>query len=140
MAVTSAFTISNTVVTVNGRQITDWGADGSGISEEAINPKRRLLQGQGGNALILERIAPGRRVTIKVRSGSADSAFLHGLYASGAIITYTRSQVGALETAIGTEGIILSEEAVSRVNVDSISDDTFVMEFNLWDSVKGGES
>lgn len=125
---------------MNGRQITDWGADGSGISEEAINPKRRLLQGQGGNALILERIAPGRRVTIKVRSGSADSAFLHGLYASGAIITYTRSQVGALETAIGTEGIILSEEAVSRVNVDSISDDTFVMEFNLWDSVKGGES
>lgn len=140
MTLSRAFTISNSVVTVNGRQITDWGADGAGVTEEAINPKRKMVQGQGGNALMLERIAPGRRVTIKVRSGSADSAFLQGLYVSGAIITYTRSQVGALETAVGTEGMIVSEEAVSRVSAESVSDDSFVMEFNLWDSVKGGEA
>lgn len=140
MTMSRAFTIANTVVVVNGRQITDWGVDGSGVTEEAINPKRKMVQGQGGNALILERVAPGRRVTIKVRAGSADSSYLHGLYTSGAIITYARSQVGALETAVGTEGMIMSEEAVSRASTESVSDDTFVMEFNLWDSVKGGEA
>lgn len=85
------------------------------------------------------RINPGRRVRLEVRPGSPDSAFLQGLNASGAIITYTRTQVGALENVIGTEGVIVTDSAVTRGGSTSIGNDVFEFEFNIWTSIKGGE-
>lgn len=139
MAMSQALTTNNTVVTVNGRRITDWGTSDTPISEEPIDQKRTLVRGMGGNATMLERINPGRRVTLNVRPSSPDSAFLHGLYESGAIITYSRTQVGSLENAIGTEGVSINESQVTRGGSTSVSDDVFVFEFNVWQSIKGGE-
>lgn len=139
MAITTAFTIENTVVTVNGRQIEDWGNADPAFSDEPIDQKRTMMRGLGGNAVVLERSNPGRRVTLNLRPGSADSAYLHGLYQSGAVITLTRTQIGATDGAIGTEGIMTQEQAVTRAGATSISDDVFVFEFNSWNSSRGGE-
>ena len=139
MAVTQSLATGLTVVTVNGRRITDWGQSDSPIVEEPIDQKRSLVRGLGGNGAILERINQGRRVTLSVMPASPDSAYLHGLYESGAIITYTRTQVGSLESSIGMEGISINENQVARGGAGSFSDDTFVFEFNVWQSVKGGE-
>lgn len=139
MSVTQAFTIENTVIMVNGRLISDWGEADPAYSDEAIDPKRRLVRGLGGNATILERSNPGRRVTLNLRPGSADSAFLQGLYLSGAVITLTRTQIGAIDGAIGTEGVMVQEQTVTRAGGQSISDDVFVVEFNTWASMRGGE-
>lgn len=136
MALTKNLTVANTVVTVNGRRLTDWGESETPITEEAINPKRIMRSGQGGNAVMLERVNPGRRVTLRLNPGSADAAFLHGLYVSGAIITYTRTQVGGLENSVGTEGFIETEDPVGRAGT-SVTDDSFTMIFNIWESLKG---
>ena len=97
------------------------------------------MRGLGGNATILERSNPGRRVTLNLRPGSADSAFLQGLFLSGAVITLTRTQIGAIDGAIGTEGVMVQEQTVTRAGGQSISDDVFVVEFNTWASMRGGE-
>lgn len=137
MAITSALTTANTAITVNGRLITDWGESANPINEEPIDPKRVLRRGQGGNAVVLERVNEGRRVTLSLNPTSADSAYLHSLYLSGAIITYTRYQIGSAETAIGSQGVIINESAVGRGGASSVSDDMFVIEFNDWVSTKG---
>lgn len=137
MALVQSLAVSNTVVTVNGRRITNFGQAETPINEEAVNPKRMIMPGQGGGAVLLERVNPGRRVSLSVLPGSADAAFLHGLYTSGAIITYTRTQIGSLETSIGTEGVIITEESEGRGGT-SVTDDVFTMQFNIWESMKGG--
>ncbi len=139
MAITTAFTIENTVVTVNGRAISDWGNSDPAYSEEPIDTTRNLLRGLGGNATVLERKNPGRRVTLNLRPGSDDSSYLHGLFLSGATITLTRTQITALDACVGTEGILTQEQALTRVGHSQISDDTFVIEFNTWTSTRGGE-
>lgn len=138
MAISTAFTIENTVVTVNDRPISDWGNSDPAYSEEPIEPKRNFPRGLGGNATVLERTNPGRRVTLNLRPGSDDSAFLHNLYLKGTTITLSRNQISALDGCIGTEGIITQEQGLTRVGFSQISDDTFVFEFNLWASQRGG--
>lgn len=137
MSISSAFTIANTVVTVNGRAIDDWGSADPAFTDSPIDPKRVLVRALGGNATVLERINNGRRVTLSLRTGSADASYLHALYMSGATITLTRSQVGSIDSAIGTEGVIVNEPDVSRVATSQISDDVFEIEFNVWESTKG---
>ncbi len=139
MAITKAFTIENTVVTVNGRQISDWGQADPAYSEEPIDTKRNLLRGLGGNATVLERKNPGRRVTLNLRPGSDDSAYLQGLFTSGDTITLTRTHITALDAAVGTEGVMTQEQALTRAGHTQISDDVFVIEFNTWTSTRGGE-
>ena len=139
MAIAQAFTIENTVVTVNGRLISDWGASDPAYSDEPIDTKRNLIRGLGGNAVVLERTNPGRRVTLSLRPGSEDSAYLQGLYNTGAVITLTRTQVGALDGAVGTEGVMTQEQGVTRVGHGQISDDVYTFEFNTWSATRGGE-
>ena len=132
MAMNVSLTTANTVVTVNGRQITDWASDSPAIQEEPIDPKRI--------AVMLDRANPGHRVTLAVNPGGADSAYLHGLYTTGAVITYTRTQVGSLENVVATEGVIIQENAVGRVVTDNMGGDTYTIEFNVWESLRGGEN
>lgn len=139
MATSVSFTTANTVVVVNGRRITDWGDTDNPIIEEPIDAKRTLKRCVGGNAYVLERINPGRRVTLSLNPASADSAFLHGLYLSGAVISYARSQIGSLEKTLGNQGVIINEESINRGGVTAVSDNQFVIEFNDWTSMRGGE-
>ena len=139
MAVTLAFTTENTVVTVNGRQITDWGNSDSPISEAQIDQKRTLVRGLGGNATVLERKNPGKRVTLSVRAGSPDSAFLQGLFLGGTAVTYTRTQISSIETAVGTEGVVVTIGDNNRGGAESVSDDSYTIEFNAWDETAGGK-
>ena len=69
-------------------------------------------------------------------AGSADSAYLHSLYMTGAVLTISRNQVGAVNGAIATEAIIVQEEAVTRAGSTSISDDVYVIEANDWDEIR----
>lgn len=140
MAMNISLTTANTVVTVNGRQINDWASDSPAIQEEPIDPKRILVRGLGGNAVMLDRANPGHRVTLAVNPGGADSAYLHGLYTTGSVITYTRTQVGSLENVVATEGVIIQENAVGRVVTDNMGGDTYTIEFNVWESLRGGEN
>lgn len=136
MAITKAFTVSNTVVTMNGRSIEDWGQQDPPFQDDPVDPKRTVVRGQGGNAVVLERKNPGRRIMLYLLPGSADSAYLHGLYLSGDIVTVTRNQVGVVNSAIGTEGVVVQEESVTRGGSTSISDDVYVIDMNDWTEIR----
>lgn len=126
------------VVTVNGRVIDDWGEAAQPYSDDPIDPKSTLRRGQGGNAVRLNRINPGRRVTLNLNPGGADSAYMSGLMKSDAIITLSKTQIGTLEAAIGTEGVIVNDGTSGRGGT-TITDDVYVIEFNTWGDTKGGE-
>ncbi len=125
------------VVTVNGRVISDWGETATPYTDDPIDPKRSLRRGQGGNAVRLDRINPGRTVTLFVNPGSPDSGYLQGLFESGAAITFSKTQIGTLENSIGTEGIMTNDGQVGRGG-SAITDDQYIMEFNVWTALKGG--
>lgn len=126
------------VFTVNGRTIQDWGETATPYTDEPIDPKRTLRRAQGGRAIRLDRINPGRRVTIYLNPGSPDSAFMQGLFNSGTNITVAGTQIGTLETVAGSEGVIVNDAQMGRAGT-TITDDQFVMEFNSWTALKGGK-
>ena len=130
------FSTVNTVVTVNGRAITDWGETATPYTDEPIDAASTLRRGQGGNAVRLDRINPGRRVNIYLNPGSPDSAYLQGLFNSRANITLSYVQIGTLETAIGTEGVMTNDGTRGRAGT-TISDDQFIIEFNAWTGTRG---
>ena len=125
------------VVTINGRTIDDWGDTATPYTDDPIDPKSQLRRGQGGNAVRLDRINPGRRVTINLNPGGADSAFMQGLFNSNATVTLSKTQIGTLETAIGAEGVIVNDGQSGRGG-STITDDQFIIEFNIWTDSKGG--
>ena len=125
------------VITVNGRVISDWGDTATPFTDSPIDPKRQLRRGQGGNAVRLDRINPGRAASLYLNPGSADSAYLQGLFNSGANITLTKTQIGTLEAAIGTEGLMINDAQTGRGG-STISDDQYDFQFNVWNGTKGG--
>lgn len=125
------------VITLNGRVIDDWGETAQPFTDEPIDPKSVLRRGQGGNACRLDRINPGRRVTLNLNPGGQDSAYANGLMESGATITVSKTQIGTLEAAIGTEGVIVNDGTVGRGG-STITDDVYNIEFNTWSATKGG--
>lgn len=131
------FSTINNVVTINGRQITDWGEDPNPITEDPIDPSSALRRGLGGAGLRLDRINPGRRVTINLNPGSPDSTFMQSLLNSNANITYSRQVISTGEVSTGTEGVITNDGTMQRGGM-TISDDQFIMEFNIWGGSKGG--
>lgn len=132
------FSTSNSVFTVNGRIITDFGENATPYNDEPIDAKSILRRGQGGNATRLDRINPGRRVTIYLNPGSPDSAYMQGLMNSNANIEATWTQIGTLDAAVGAEGIIVNDGARGRAGT-TITDDQFIMEFNSWTATRGGK-
>lgn len=130
------FSTELAVVTVNGRQIQDWGEAATPYADAPIDPKSQLRRGQGGSAVRLDRINPGRQVDLYLNPGSPDSAFMQGLYNSKANITLSFTQIGTLETAIGTEGVIVNDGQRGRAG-STITDDQFTIQFNLWDATRG---
>jgi len=125
------------VVTVNGRVISDWGETATPYTDAPIDQKRQLRRGLGGNAVRLDRINPGRAVSLYLNPGSADSAYLQGLFNAGANITLTKTQIGTLEAAIGTEGLMINDASIGRGG-SSITDDQYDFQFNVWNGTKGG--
>lgn len=124
------------VFTVNGRQIQDWGETATPYTDAPIDAKSQLRRGQGGNAVRLDRINPGREVNIYLNPGSADSAFMQGLFNSKANITVALTQIGTLETALGSEGVIVNDGQRGRGG-STITDDQFTMQFNIWEATRG---
>ncbi len=131
-------TTENTVITINGREMTDWGEAENPVTEEPIDQSSTLRRGMGGNAVRLDRINPGRRVTLNLNPGGADAAYMQSLLNSRANITYTRTVIGTLENAVGAEGVIVNDAAINRAGGASISDDTFIIEFNSFTTLRGG--
>lgn len=130
------FSTVNSVVTVNGRMIQDWGETATPYTDEPIDPVSTLRRGQGGNAVRLDRINPGRRVTLNLNPGSADSAYMQGLFNSRANIELTFTQIGTLDATVGAEGVIVNDGARGRAG-NTISDDQFIIEFNSWTGTRG---
>ena len=132
------FSNDNCVVTINGRQLTDWGMAEQPYTDEPIDPSSTLLRAQGGNAVRLDRANPGRRVNIYLNPGSPDSTYMQGLFNSRANITLSFQQIGTLETALGAEGVVVNDGTRGRAGTTSITDDQFIMEFNSWTASRGG--
>lgn len=130
------FSTENAVVTVNGRQIQDWGETATPYTDAPIDPKAQLRRGQGGNAVRLNRINPGREANLYLNPGSADSAYMQALYISGANITLTFTQIGTLETALGSEGVMVNDGQRGRAG-STITDDQFTIQFNVWEATRG---
>ncbi|MDD2054923.1 hypothetical protein NPS46_20455 [Pseudomonas putida] len=124
------------VITVNGRQLQDFGEAATPVTDAPIDAKSQLRRGQGGNAVRLDRINPGREVNVYLNPGSADSAYMQGLFNSNANITYTYTQIGTLETALGAEGVIVNDGQRGRAG-STITDDQFTMQFNIWEATRG---
>lgn len=127
---------ANSVFTLNGRLISDWGEAASPFSDSPIDAKSTLRRGQGGRAVRLDRKNPGRAVSIYLNPGSPDSAYVQGLFNANANITASWTQIGTLEAAIGTEGVIVNDAASNRAGT-TISDDQYDFEFNVWNGTKG---
>lgn len=125
-------------VTVNLRQINDWGETDPPFVDTPIDQKTTLRRGLGGRAARLGRINPGRAVSMFLQPGSPDSAYIQGLMNSGANITISATQIGTLEASIGTEGVIINDADNGRGGI-SITDDQYLFEFNNWNATKGGE-
>lgn len=124
-----------TVVTINGRQIQDWGETATPYTDAPIDPRSQLRRGQGGNAVRLDRQNPGREVNIYLNPGSSDSAYMQGLLNSNANITLTFTQIGTLETALGSEGVIVNDGQRGRAG-STITDNQFTIQFNVWEATK----
>ena len=125
-------------ITVNGRIITDWGETDPPFTDDPIDPNSVLRRGQGGNGARLDRINPGRTVTLNLNPGSKDSAYLQSLLTSKANITLSKTQIGTLEAALGTDGVIVNDGQSGRGGA-TITDDQYIIEFNGWAQSKGGE-
>ena len=125
-------------VSVNGRLITDWGNTDPAFNDAPIDPKSTLRRGQGGNAARLDRINPGRTVTLNLNPGGPDSAYMQALMNAGATIVLSKTQIGTLEAAIGTGGVIVNDASTGRGG-QNITDDQYILEFNGWNQSKGGE-
>ncbi|PPS62635.1 hypothetical protein [Pseudomonas sp. BRM28] len=132
----SNFSNDLTVVTINGRQIQDWGDTATPYTDAPIDPRSQLRRGQGGNAVRLDRQNPGREVNVYLNPGSSDSAYVQGLLNSKANITLTFTQIGTLETALGSEGVIVNDGQRGRAG-STITDDQFTMQFNIWEATRG---
>jgi hypothetical protein len=132
----SNFSNELTVVTINGRQIQDWGDTATPYTDAPIDPRSQLRRGQGGNAVRLDRQNPGREVNVYLNPGSSDSAYVQGLLNSNANITLTFTQIGTLETALGSEGVIVNDGQRGRAG-STITDDQFTMQFNIWEATRG---
>lgn len=130
------FSTANSVLTVNGRILGDFGETATPYTDEPIDAVTTLRRGQGGNATRLDRINPGRRVTIYLNPGSPDSAYMQGLMNSQANIELTWTQIGTLDAAVGAEGVIVNDGSRGRAGT-TISDDQYIMEFNVWSATKG---
>lgn len=131
------FANDNCVVTINGRQLTDWGMAEQPYTDEPIDPSTTLLRAQGGNAVRLDRNNPGRRVNVYLNPGSTDSAYMQGLFNSRSNIELSFQQIGTLETALGAEGVITVDGTRGRAGTTSLTDDQFTMEFNSWTGMRG---
>ena len=131
------YSTENVVVTVNGRVINDWGEDNP-VREAMIDPHGTLMRGLGGRAARLDRINPGRLVELNIMPGSPDAAYLQGLLMSRANITYTRTVISTMENAVGSEGMFVEDGEINRGGM-TISDDSFTMHFNKFETLKGGD-
>lgn len=125
------------VLSINSRVMSDWGETASPFQDAPIDPKRQVRRGQGGRAVRLDRINPGRTVQLYLNPGSADSAYLQSLFTAGTEVTLSYQQVGTLEGAVGTEGVVTNDAANNRAG-STISDDQYTLEFNGWNATKGG--
>ncbi|QDP56520.1 MAG: putative structural protein [Prokaryotic dsDNA virus sp.] len=125
------------VLSINSRVITDFGETASPFQDAPINPASQLRQGLGGGAVRLDRIKPGRTVQLYLNPGSADSAYLQSLFTARTEVTLSYQQVGTLESAVGTEGVVTNDAANNRAG-STISDDQYTLEFNGWNAMKGG--
>jgi hypothetical protein len=108
------FGTDSSVLTINGRVISDFGENASPYVDSPIDPKVTLRRGQGGRAVRLNRKNPGRAVSIYLNPGSPDSAYMQSLFNSNANITASWTQIGTLEAAVGTDGVIVNDAANSR--------------------------
>lgn len=125
------------VLTINSRVITDFGETASPYQDAPIDPKRSVRRGQGGKAVRLNRINPGRSVQLYLNPGSPDSTYLQSLFNSGGQISLAYYQVGTEESVVGTEGCVTNDAANNRAG-STISDDQYTLEFNGWTAFKGG--
>lgn len=130
------FSVSNTVIEINGREITEWGQAATPYTDAEIDPQSQLIRGQGGRAIRNDRLNPGRRAEYYLMPGSSDSAFIQGLLLSGADISMSKTIIGTAEVAVGSEGVIVSNGQAGRAG-GTISDDQYSIEFNLWDDLRG---
>lgn len=128
---------SSYVLTINGRIMSDFGETASPAQDSPIDAKRVLRRGQGGKAVQLERINPGRTFNLYLNPGSPDSAFTQALFNSGAAVTLAYTVLGSLEGAIGTDGVVVNDAANNRAG-STVSDDQYTFEFNSWNATKGG--
>lgn len=128
----------NNVVTINGRILTNWGESDPALTISPIDPVSVMRRGQGGGAIRLDRINPGKSITLNLEPASPDSAFVMALHNSNQNITLSHVAIGTLEGGIYTEGVIVNVGDHSRIG-QTISDDQYIIEFNSYNETKGGE-
>lgn len=130
------FSTENFLIVVNGRSLADWGTTDPSVTHEPIDQVSDMVRGMGGDALRLDRVAPGRRYTINLQPGSQDSAFMQQLMNSKANITISTTQIGTLDKTIASEGVIVNDGSTGRAG-QSPTDDQYIIEFNKFSQTKG---
>jgi len=124
------FSTENSILTINGRTIKDWGNTDPPYVHRQIDDKETLRRGMGGAAVRYRRVNEGWEQTINLNPGSDDSLYLQGLYNAGTIIVGSYVTVGTLEGAVFSEGVIVRCKEVNRGG-PALGDDTFVIQYNI---------
>ena len=132
------FGVENQALVINGRDIKDFGETDPPFTHAPIDPKTVVRRGLGGKAVRLDRINPGEEVNLYLNPGSPDSAYMQTLMLSEANITLGHTVIGSLEVALGDEGAIVNTGNTGRAG-QSITDDHYILHFNKWNQMKGGE-
>jgi hypothetical protein len=128
----------NCVLTINGRQISEYGQSTSPVAIDQLNDKNTLVQGMNGNAIKYTRINEGYSLVVELLPGSSDANFLSALYQDpDADISAVYVTLSTLETVTLTEGVFLNQGSLGRGGED-VSDDTFTFQFNIGVKTLGG--
>lgn len=131
------FGASGLIYTVNGRRIKEWGETDTPVVDTTTEPKRTLIKGQGGHAVIGESVAPGTQHVISVLRGSSDSSFLSGILNGDGKVTVAYTQLGTLESFASEEGII-TDRGDFNSGSGSVTADTYTIVFNNVIQTRGG--
>ncbi len=124
------------ILVINGRIIKEFGEADEPVRSSPVNDHHGLKRGQGGTAVMLSRINPGRTLEVSVMPGSSDSAFLAGLLTSGKQITASWTTIGTGEKIVYDEGVPVNISDIGRGGY-SPSDDVYRYDFNKYIPVMG---
>jgi hypothetical protein len=129
----------NSVLTINGATVDEWGQTDPPLTLEQIDDKEVLVRGLSGGAARIRRINEGWSLTVNLQPGSENSKYLSTLANNAVGVSASYATIGTNENWIGTEGVMTRQPSMGRGG-PGFTDDQFQFQFNAGSLTTGGSS